>query len=104
MTCRFFLEHFNLHRSTNWWKRSVFMERFLNSQLMHNKKVYQQPIQLEQLGDNLLDKAKEFISSRGQENTTGPFALYYAFPEVHTPLVPAKRFKGKSKHGAYGDR
>ena len=78
------------------------MEKFLNSVLMDGKRVEEQPINLAGLGDKLLGRALEFINGRGNESR--PFALYYSFPNVHVPLVPGKRFRGKSEHGAYGDR
>jgi uncharacterized sulfatase len=33
----------------------------------------------------------------------GPFFLYFAHKNVHTPLVPAKDFAGRSSAGPYGD-
>ncbi|MCK6556446.1 sulfatase [Candidatus Binatia bacterium] len=43
--------------------------------------------------------AIEFIET----NKTRPFFLYLAHKNVHTPLVPAVEFEGKSAAGPYGD-
>lgn len=36
-------------------------------------------------------------------NKKGPFLLFVSFLHVHTPLVTSKMFRGKSRHGLYGD-
>eukprot|EP00095_Tigriopus_kingsejongensis_P012475 maker-scaffold323_size206388-snap-gene-1.12 protein:Tk12475 transcript:maker-scaffold323_size206388-snap-gene-1.12-mRNA-1 annotation:"tpa: arylsulfatase d-like" len=96
----FFLEHFAFH-STHWWGRSLYMEKFLNSVLMENTKVHEQPIQLDRLSDQLVTKGLTFLDEA--HGSKEPFAIYFAFPNVHTPLVPHKRFRGQSQHGRYGD-
>lgn len=40
-----------------------------------------------------------FLSS----NKHGPFLLFVSFLHVHTPLFTTERFRGKSRHGLYGD-
>jgi arylsulfatase A-like enzyme len=37
------------------------------------------------------------------ENEDRPFFLYFAHKDVHVPLFPSERFKGKSAGGPYGD-
>jgi len=32
-----------------------------------------------------------------------PFFLYFSFPAPHAPIVPIKKYQGKSKAGSYGD-
>lgn len=96
----FFLEHFFMTKS-NWWQRSFFMEKFLNSFLMENNEVVEKPINLETLADKLIDKSVNFIESAAAKSE--PFLLYHAFAHVHTPLATAPRHKGKSVHGIYGD-
>eukprot|EP00092_Neocalanus_flemingeri_P004807 GFUD01005175.1.p1 GENE.GFUD01005175.1~~GFUD01005175.1.p1 ORF type:complete len:561 (-),score=123.58 GFUD01005175.1:153-1835(-) len=96
----FFLEHFFFTR-TNWWQRSFFMEKFLNSFVMENNEVVEKPINLETLADKLIDKSLAFIESAVARNE--PFLLYHAFAHVHTPLATDPRHKGKSVHGPYGD-
>jgi len=97
----FFLEHFTLHEKM-WWRRSVFMEKYLNSLLMDDDQVIEQPIRLPKLMQKLTKYSIDFINKNGA-NSSQPFALYHAFSAVHTPLTPNRLFKGKSNHGAYGD-
>lgn len=49
--------------------------------------------------DKLTHAAIEFIDANRQK----PFFLYFAHKDVHLPLYPNERFRGKSKAGAYGD-
>lgn len=46
-------------------------------------------------------KANDFI--RRQAGSKNPFFLYFPMPAPHTPWVPNKDYKGKSKVGEYGD-
>ena len=79
------------------------MEKFLNSILMENQQIIEQPIELTTLMDKLTQFSVNFIKNQAI-NGSSPFALYHAFTSVHTPLSPAPRFRGKSSHGLYGDR
>ena len=97
----FFLEHFSMH-TEDWWKRSAFMEKLLNSVLMKDTNVVEQPIKLPQLMEKLTNFSLKFIHS--MKNSTDPFLLYHSFSSVHTPLSPGRGFQGKSGHGPYGDR
>jgi arylsulfatase A-like enzyme len=55
--------------------------------------------QLDEVMPELTRRSVEYI-----ENVTNePFFLYVALTAPHTPIVPAKEFKGKSDAGAYGD-
>jgi arylsulfatase A len=49
----------------------------------------------------LTEKATGYIDRRGKDHK--PFFLYLALPSPHTPLVPEKRWQGKSGMGPYGD-
>lgn len=49
----------------------------------------------------LTQKAASYINERGTDHR--PFFLYLALPSPHTPLVPEKRWQGKSGLGPYGD-
>ena len=69
--------------------------------IMKDNEVVEQPIRLSSLMEKLTRYSVNFIQE--QENQTQPFALYHAFPAVHTPLTPGPKFKGKSSHGPYGD-
>ena len=97
----FFLEHFSMHTEF-WWKRSAFMEKLLNSILMENTNVIEQPIKLPLLMEKLTNYSVNFIHS--MKNSTQPFLLYHAFSAVHTPLSPGNAYRGISEHGRYGDR
>jgi arylsulfatase A-like enzyme len=37
------------------------------------------------------------------QDRTQPFFFYYALPAPHSPLVPAKEFRGRTEIGIYGD-
>ena len=88
------------------------MEKYLNSHLIENdfdgsQSVAEQPIQLRHLTANLTKRALGFLDysqRKDEEDEKKPFVLYYAFPNVHTPLVPGKKFRKRSRHGNYGDR
>jgi len=43
------------------------------------------------------------IDNIAKEKTEDPFFLYFASTAPHTPIVPAKKFHGKSNAGPYGD-
>ena len=94
-----FLDNFNQFFR---WKRSIFMEKYLNSQLMEDREIVEQPIHLPSLMQKLTEKSLNFLDE--MKNSSKPFALYHSFTAVHTPLRPGKKFKGQSTHGAYGDR
>lgn len=46
-------------------------------------------------------RAVDYIRARGKSDK--PFFLYFTPCSPHTPVVPAKEFKGRSKAGLYGD-
>jgi len=51
--------------------------------------------------DQLTKKAVEYLRERKKGNQ--PFFLYFPLTSPHKPIVPAKRFQGKSGLGPYGD-
>ena len=53
----------------------------------------------EAVGTTLAGKAVDWIKARGKD----PFFLYLATTNIHHPFTPARRFKGSSKCGPYGD-
>ncbi len=53
----------------------------------------------EDMADNFLDKAKQFVS----QNKNNPFFLFYALHQPHVPRVPNQRFAGSSGMGPRGD-
>lgn len=51
--------------------------------------------------DHLEEQASGFI--RRRSTTDQPFFLYFPLTAPHKPVLPHKRFRGKSKRGPYGD-
>ncbi len=47
----------------------------------------------------LTEKAKNFITN----NKNNPFFLFFSMTAPHTPIIPTKKFQGKSGIGPYGD-
>jgi len=54
----------------------------------------------EQVLPKLTEKAVKYI---GKQEKGNPFFLYFPLPAPHTPILPTKEFKGKSKTNEYGD-
>ncbi|XP_053313365.1 steryl-sulfatase [Spea bombifrons] len=73
--------------------------RYLNCFLMKNHQIIQQPVSHENLTQRMTTEAVDFIL-RNKEN---PFLLFMSYVQVHTALHTAQHFRGKSKHGLYGD-
>eukprot|EP01102_Stenamoeba_stenopodia_P014143 TRINITY_DN4669_c0_g1_i2.p1 TRINITY_DN4669_c0_g1~~TRINITY_DN4669_c0_g1_i2.p1 ORF type:complete len:519 (-),score=67.93 TRINITY_DN4669_c0_g1_i2:142-1560(-) len=69
--------------------------------LYRNNDLIEQPLRLETLAPRLVGEALNFIERSVSSNQ--PFFLFYAMDMVHTPLTASPQFKGKSKHGLYGD-
>ncbi len=57
--------------------------------------------QMEDALDRLLGKATDYMESRKEAKE--PFFLYFPLTAPHKPVLPHKRFRGKSKLGPYGD-
>ncbi|XP_063004003.1 steryl-sulfatase isoform X1 [Melospiza melodia melodia] len=73
--------------------------RQLNCFLMRDHQIIQQPLSYENLTQRLTKEAVKFI----ERNTDTPFLLFLSYLHVHTALYASENFKGKSKHGLYGD-
>ncbi|KFO89057.1 Steryl-sulfatase, partial [Buceros rhinoceros silvestris] len=73
--------------------------RYLNCFLMRDHQIIQQPLSYENLTQRLTKEAVQFI----ERNTDAPFLLLLSYLHVHTALYASKNFRGKSKHGVYGD-
>lgn len=73
----------------------------INSVLMENQTVIQQPIEMNGLTKKLTIKADEFVSNAVSEGK--PFLLMINFLKVHSAHFPSKNFRGKSSHGPFGD-
>ena len=54
----------------------------------------------EQVLPKLTEKSIDFINKQKKNE---PFFLYLPLPAPHTPILPTKKFNGKSKTNAYGD-
>ncbi|TWT84330.1 Arylsulfatase [Planctomycetes bacterium CA13] len=48
-------------------------------------------------------RALDYIDASVKERKGQPFFIYYALTAVHTPIVPAKQYHGKSDASDYGD-
>ncbi len=57
---------------------------------------------MEQTLPTLTSKVVDLIGKRAAQPQQ-PFFLYFAMPSPHTPWLPTKEFRGKSKAGDYGD-
>ncbi|XP_061222491.1 steryl-sulfatase isoform X2 [Neopsephotus bourkii] len=73
--------------------------RHLNCFLMRDHQIIQQPLSYENLTQRLTKEAVQFI----ERNTNVQFLLVLSYLHVHTALYASKNFRGKSKHGLYGD-
>ena len=66
---------------------------------------------LEGILPGLMHKAVEYIDAKGErgrgdafrQSPGAPFFLYMPLTAPHTPIAPAKQFRGASRAGAYGD-
>ncbi|XP_033736263.1 LOW QUALITY PROTEIN: steryl-sulfatase-like [Pecten maximus] len=77
------------------------MLRILNGIVMKNHEVVEQPIRLESLMKRYVQEGLEFMEAR--EKDKEPFLLLLSWDHVHTAMRTSKEFKGRSKHGRYGD-
>lgn len=73
--------------------------RHFNCFIMRNHEVVQQPLSYEDLTQRLTDEAVHFM----ERNIENPFLLFLSHVQVHTALHVSESFRGKSKHGLYGD-
>ena len=60
-----------------------------------------QDFKMEDVLPKLTRKAISYIKKQKGENK--PFFLYFALPSPHTPILPTKKFQGKSQTNEYGD-
>ncbi|NXI53949.1 STS sulfatase, partial [Chloroceryle aenea] len=73
--------------------------RHFNCYLMRDHQIIQQPLSYENLTQRLTKEAVQFIG----RNRGAPFLLVLSYLHVHTALYASKSFRGKSRHGLYGD-
>jgi arylsulfatase A len=60
-------------------------------------------MKLEEVMPRFTSKAVEWVDSYHKSGNKKPFFLYVAFTAPHTPWLPTKEFKGRSKADLYGD-
>ncbi|XP_069116833.1 steryl-sulfatase-like [Argopecten irradians] len=77
------------------------MLRILNGIVFRNYEIVEQPIKLESLMKRYVQEGMEFLEAR--EKDKEPFLLVLSWDHVHTAMRTSKEFKGRSKHGRYGD-
>lgn len=68
---------------------------------IHGNGPGQQGFSFEQVLPEITDKAVNYIRKMSSQDT--PFFLYFSTTSPHTPVVPIKKFQGKSDAGYYGD-
>ena len=80
---------------------SVDYFKILNSFIMRDKVVVEQPIRLKGLTNRLVTEGVEFLEARNKDQS--PFLLHVSWVHVHTFLDPGRNFAGRTQHGRYGD-
>ncbi|XP_066477416.1 arylsulfatase H-like [Tiliqua scincoides] len=70
-----------------------------NCIMFRDHAITEQPIKLEHAAFRIVNEAISFI----KRNKQGPFLLFVSFLHVHTPCYTTELFRGKSRHGLYGD-
>lgn len=78
-------------------------QKFSDHQFHFNEghKVIEQPIILKGITSRFVNESKSFIDT--SVSSGEPFFLMMSFVKVHSAHFPSDQFKGKSKHGLYGD-
>ncbi|XP_066269118.1 arylsulfatase H-like isoform X1 [Branchiostoma lanceolatum] len=73
----------------------------LNCVMMRDDDVIEMPFNISTITPRMTLEAIRFL----EESKTGnkPFLLEVSYWNVHTALLPYKEFRGKSRHGLYGD-
>lgn len=74
----------------------------MNSLLMEDDQVVEQPVQLEKLSQSLVARSIQFINTHAHDGK--PFFLYHSFTQVHVPIVSGNEHRGKSAHGRLVDK
>lgn len=73
----------------------------INSMLMRNGVVVEQPVQIEGSTGRFVRESRKFMESAVASGT--PFLLVLSFLKVHTVHKPSPPFRGRSAHGPFGD-
>ncbi|XP_013414823.1 steryl-sulfatase [Lingula anatina] len=75
--------------------------KMLNSILMRNYEVVEQPVHLETITKKLVQDGRQFLQEQAKGDQ--PFLLFMSWTQVHTALRTSEEFYGSSQHGLYGD-
>jgi arylsulfatase A len=59
--------------------------------------------ELDEVMPTFTKKAVDFIEKHVESGSEDPFFLYFPFSAPHTPILPVKKFQGKTAIGPYGD-
>jgi len=73
---------------------------FLKKQKMQRNGKKSSVFEIEKVLQTLTEKSIDYINN---SSSGKPFFLYFSMTAPHTPVVPAKEFRGKSDAGIYGD-
>ncbi|XP_066268202.1 steryl-sulfatase-like [Branchiostoma lanceolatum] len=75
--------------------------RVINCVMMRDDDVIEQPYDVSTLTPRMTLEAVRFLKERKEKKE--PFLLEVPYWNAHTALLPYKEFRGKSRHGLYGD-
>lgn len=75
--------------------------KLMNSMVMRNFDVVEQPIRFRNFTQRLVNEGVQFLEERQKDQK--PFLLMMSWIQVHTVLHTSDEFKGHSVHGAFGD-
>ncbi|XP_035660028.1 steryl-sulfatase-like [Branchiostoma floridae] len=75
--------------------------RRLNCVMMRDDDIIEMPFNISTITPRMTLEAVRFLQESKTKNE--PFLLEVSYWNVHTALVPYKEFRGKSRHGLYGD-
>ncbi|XP_062982405.1 arylsulfatase H-like [Elgaria multicarinata webbii] len=73
--------------------------KFWNCMTFRDHDIVQQPLKLKDAAFRTVREAITFI----ERNKQAPFLLFVSFLHVHEPCYSTELFRGKSRHGLYGD-
>lgn len=72
-------------KGKGFWRRGVIGNDFVHEEVL----------------EKITDKAVDYIQKNAA--AASPFFLYLSFPSPHTPILPSKKYLGKSGTNEYGD-
>ncbi|KAG0719201.1 Arylsulfatase H [Chionoecetes opilio] len=89
--------YFSLDGAELFYQVSPWMKRHLNTIVMEDEVVVQQPVVLEGLSQLLASHSVSLIARYARQER--PFFLYHSFAHVHTPMFTVPQMAGRSAHG-----